>query len=194
MNIFWPEEKVQHWSNTILSDDISSGIETCKNFLYLDAQAHILWGGAKFALRPLASSGDNTVLEFEFNWLRQYGSTPDRSSFNLLTVPHSNEGMEASENNVRAPNVLYSQHLRRPIQTGDILKVTTNDPIRLPLPSRELLEMQWLLTQVAAMSGAAEDEEVWVPQDHEDDDDFPVFSLDDPYEIQSPFGTRLPAD
>jgi hypothetical protein len=43
--------------------------------------------------------------------------------------------------------------------------------------------MQWLLTQVAAMSGAAEDKEIWVQQDDTDDDDFPVFSLDDPYGI-----------
>jgi hypothetical protein len=183
MYAFWPEEKVQQWFNTIFQHDRSLGTETCQNLLCLDPLVHTLWGDAKFALRPLSSSGDNTVLELEFNWLQQYSSTLDRGSFDLLTIPRSNNGMTASGDKVRAPTVLYSQHLGRPVQTGDILKVTTNDPIHLPLPSRELLEMQWLLTQVAAMSGAAEDKEIWVQQDDTDDDDFPVFSLDDPYGI-----------
>jgi hypothetical protein len=177
MYTFWPEEKVQLWFNTIFPSNNPSGIETCKNLIYLDGVSHRLWGDAKFALRPLESSGDDSVLELEFNWLRQYSSTPNRSYFDLLTVPRSNEGMAASGDEVRAPSRLFSNQLGRLIRTGDVLKITTTDLVRLPLPSRELLEMQWLLTQVAAMSGAAEDEEVRASDD--EDDDLPIFWLDD---------------
>jgi hypothetical protein len=46
-----------------------------------------------------------------------------------------------------------------------VFTLTTEDSKKLPLPSRSLLEMHWLLHRVAAMSGAAE------VQDWDDDDD-----------------------
>jgi hypothetical protein len=44
--------------------------------------------------------------------------------------------------------------LRR-IYSGETFTFTTKDPKNLPLPSMELLEMQWLLQRLVAMSGAA---------------------------------------
>ena len=44
---------------------------------------------------------------------------------------------------------------RREIESGEIFELTTNNPETHPLPSWELLEMQWFLQRVVAMSGAA---------------------------------------
>jgi len=52
------------------------------------------------------------------------------------------------------------------IRSGEILTLTTKDPDELPLPSVELLEMQWFLQRLVGMSGAAR----WPTLDLDDDD------------------------
>ena len=52
------------------------------------------------------------------------------------------------------------------IQSGDEIQLTTEDPENRPLPHWEILEMQWILNRVVAMSGAAEVNEF----DNNDDD------------------------
>jgi hypothetical protein len=43
----------------------------------------------------------------------------------------------------------------RGIESGDIFTFTTDDPVIRPLPSWELLDMQWVLQRLTAMSGGA---------------------------------------
>jgi hypothetical protein len=52
------------------------------------------------------------------------------------------------------------------IHSGDTFTFTTKDPKKLPLPSLELLEMQWVLQRLVGMSGAAG----WPSLDMFDDD------------------------
>jgi hypothetical protein len=61
----------------------------------------------------------------------------------------------------------------RVIESGDIYTFTTDDPAKLPLPSWELLEMQWVLQRLTAMSGGAgmPDFDVYDDDDDDDDDD-----------------------
>jgi hypothetical protein len=66
----------------------------------------------------------------------------------------------------------------RDIQSGDIFILTTDDPDNKPLPNWELLEMQWFLQRVTAMSGAARTPNI----DLNDDDDMsssPILSPND---------------
>lgn len=42
------------------------------------------------------------------------------------------------------------------IESGDTFDLMTDDPVTRPLPSRELLEMQWILHRVRALKGAAD--------------------------------------
>jgi hypothetical protein len=52
------------------------------------------------------------------------------------------------------------------IRSGETFTFTTKDPKNLPLPSLELLEMQWVLQRLVGMSGAAG----WPSLDEIDDD------------------------
>ena len=52
------------------------------------------------------------------------------------------------------------------IRSGETFTFTTKDPKNLPLPSVELLEMQWVLQRLVGMSGAAG----WPNLDDDDDD------------------------
>ncbi|THC98531.1 hypothetical protein EYZ11_001961 [Aspergillus tanneri] len=45
---------------------------------------------------------------------------------------------------------------RLKICSGDVIEFTTDDPDNLPLPSAALLEMQWIIARVIAISGAAD--------------------------------------
>ena len=56
------------------------------------------------------------------------------------------------------------------VASGTVFTLTTEDPKEFPLPSRPLLEMQWLLHRVAAMSGAAEAQD---DSDWDDNDEAP---------------------
>ena len=61
------------------------------------------------------------------------------------------------------------------IRSGDVIIFTTDDPEKLPIPSIDLLDMQWALHRATALSGAAEatDEEldpdnpIWFEEDTE---------------------------
>jgi len=52
------------------------------------------------------------------------------------------------------------------IRSGETFTFTTKDPEKLPLPSLELLKMQWVLQRLVGMSGAAG----WPNLDSFDDD------------------------
>jgi hypothetical protein len=53
------------------------------------------------------------------------------------------------------------------IYSGQKFSLTTDDPKIHPLPDYGLLEMQWILQRVVAMSGAAE---IYDDFDNDDDD------------------------
>ena len=55
----------------------------------------------------------------------------------------------------------YSSRLRlfdtdscKPLQSGDVITVTTDDPELLPLPSFEILHLQWILHRMRALAAA----------------------------------------
>jgi hypothetical protein len=53
------------------------------------------------------------------------------------------------------------------IHSGDTFTLTTDDPESHPLPSLELLDMQWVLQRLVAMCGAAE--WPWIEADDDSD-------------------------
>lgn len=54
------------------------------------------------------------------------------------------------------------------LQSGDLITVTTDDPESLPLPSFEILHLQWILHRVRALAAAAGFDDEF----GEDDDDY----------------------
>lgn len=54
------------------------------------------------------------------------------------------------------------------IPSGHVFTITTNDPVNKPLPSFQLLEMQWHLRRISAMQGAGENDESGIDSDGDD--------------------------
>jgi hypothetical protein len=60
--------------------------------------------------------------------------------------------------------MVHNAETKKLIASGDVITMTTDDPVTLSLPSWDLLQMQWVLQRLSAISGAAE------PQDNFSDD------------------------
>jgi hypothetical protein len=119
-----------------------------------------MWNKGQFALKPLELSSDHTELTVKFFWQVPNKYEPV-SCIDLLTKPASSKGLCES-----AGRWLFHPDGKK-ICSGEVFKFKTTDAKKLPLPSMELLEMQWHLQRLVAMSGAAG----WPILDWSDDDD-----------------------
>ena len=106
----------------------------------------------------------------------------------LTTTPISTEGLKQS-----AGVWLFDKNGKK-IQSGDLFELQTDDPIKKPLPSFELLELQWFLQRIQGMAGAVDvdwEDLLDMESDHEVpglgfDDDVEGFSLITEESLSSP--------
>ena len=162
--LFWGEDQVNKWRRKIFpnSEYPNTGVDETFNLICLTATAHEMWNQGQFALKPLELSSDNKELTVQFYWQIPNKYQPE-SRIDLLTEPVSSKGLDGSAGDFLA--------LRRDstpfIRSGEVFAFKTTDPENKPLPSMELLTMQWYLQRLVAMSGAAG----WPRLDWNDDDD-----------------------
>jgi hypothetical protein len=148
---FWPEEKTTAWEEMVFPDGPEErGLETTRNLITLEAHVHRLWNKGAFALKPISISEDNTTLTIQFFW--QTKQPLVTSTINLTSIPSLTCNLDQSDQGTR----LHSSDGRR-IKSGDLFELKTDDPEARPLPSMELLEMQWFLQRVMGMAGAADE-------------------------------------
>ncbi|KAB8271515.1 hypothetical protein BDV30DRAFT_240489 [Aspergillus minisclerotigenes] len=160
LTCFWSTERIKRWQSAVFEN----GTETPQNLLSLTRDAHRLFDTARFALRPV--TGTETELELEFHWLPG-GIRKDVKLSDKLIIGH----YRASPKNCK----LWDCDTEELITSGHVIKITTPDPKGLPLPSFDVLEMQWYLHRVAAISGAAD----FVEESDDDDDDDDVEDVED---------------
>lgn len=157
LRMFWSKETVDIWYRAIFSTPART--EVCQNLLCLCPNAHAYWEKAYFVLKPIGISADKKHLDVQFFWL---SSNPHVLGVDILQAP----SLSASDHGPNLTRLLNSETCTV-IRSGDEISLQTDDPVLRPLPDFRLLEMQWFLHRVTAMSGAAE------PQDnfHDDSDD-----------------------
>lgn len=168
LSAFWPPEKIEAWQSKIFRDpvDPSKPLDACFNLITLLSTLHKMWGKGLFALRPLDYNADMTELEVEFYWQPHQDHKP-ADLVPLTKIPLSSRDLDF----VVADGIRY-EHTPRDgasYKSGQKFVLRTEDPERLPLPSKELLDLQWNLNRIVAMAAAGEkdDEEEF----SEDDDD-----------------------
>ncbi|KAF2261985.1 hypothetical protein CC78DRAFT_520953 [Lojkania enalia] len=154
LRIFWSQERVDAWYSAIFP----FGMEVCHNLICLAPHAHVYWERAYFALKPIRISYDKKRLDIQFFWLSSYPYVP---GVNILQAP----SLSASD---QGPNStkLFSNDTDTKIHSGCEISLETDDPVSRPLPDFRLLEMQWFLHRVTAISGAAEHQDNY----HDDND------------------------
>ncbi|GLA43955.1 hypothetical protein AnigIFM63309_002214 [Aspergillus niger] len=144
---FWSLEEVSKWEEAVLGPN---GTECCSNLMALWSSVHGLWERACFALKPLDISDDREKLRVEFFWLSVPSVYPERVE--IRTPPSTSCLIDHGPHNTR----LWNCETLAPIRSGDVLTFTTRDPDRMPLPSVDILWMQWSMTRALALSGAGE--------------------------------------
>ncbi|KIW99820.1 uncharacterized protein Z518_10748 [Rhinocladiella mackenziei CBS 650.93] len=156
--VFWDKDRVNKWKNTVFPDSENPeiGIEPCFNLISLSPDAHDMWNRGVFALKPLNLSHDRKKLTVQFFW-HVPGKYDIGSQIDLLTEPTSSEGLDFVADGYCLTRVeREGSHPRlRHICSGEKFTFATNDPTNLPLPSVELLDMQWALQRLMGMCSAA---------------------------------------
>ena len=169
---FWSQDRVDAWYNAIFSE----GTEVVYNLMCLGPSAHKYHERAYFALEPKEISNDKKRLMVKFYWLPRYQHSDKVDILCSPSIPEDGDG-ENHEVGLWIPSI------KKEICSGDEIYLETNDPERLPLPDWKILEMQWILHRVTALSAAAE------PRDELDleaeDEWFAEMSLPPP-EMSSP--------
>jgi hypothetical protein len=194
LSLFWPDRDVQAWKAALST---AGGTEIFENLLTLAPTVHMCWGSCEFALKPIQMAPDNRSMEVKFYWLKHRPRTKYTS---LLQTPDLPSDFPSGRGDMKFWDCLSEQK----ICSGHTIIMHTDDPINHPLPSEELLRMQWNLNRVAALSGAAEISDLHESSDDDDnyndvliadwtsDDeliDQPLWNPDDTtlYDLQEPF-------
>lgn len=170
LRVFWSAERVNAWYNAIFP----VGTEVCQNFICLAPDAHAYWAREYFVLKPIRISDDKKRLDVQFFWLPQRSYSP---KVNILKVPQLSVDLDQGPN----LTMLHNNESLQKICSGDEISLETDDPVSKPLPDFDLLEMQWFLHRVAAISAAAE------PQDDfcEDSDGYLVIASEDQWDVDT---------
>jgi hypothetical protein len=169
--IFWSAERIERWEKAIFGDDRRT--ETLANLMCLGPMTHGVWGKCRFAIKPIELSDDKKKLTVQFFWLAEGKYGPRH----LQTPPTQPTNTSASASRTPLPNIETDQY----IQSGDIISFTTHDPGGFPLPSIDLLDMQWALHRVSALSGAADIHDEDLDRDDSLDLAPPIYVGDDTY-------------
>ncbi|PGH07765.1 hypothetical protein AJ79_06153 [Helicocarpus griseus UAMH5409] len=164
LGIFWREERIDRWKRAIFTRKCT---EVCQNLVSLSPSAHAYWDANLFALKPLKVSSDKKSLTVQLFWLHPH------SRMKLMPLemrPFLPSQLEGSVNNVKLFNCVTHEI----IQSGHRITICTDDPDKRPLPSYDLLEMQWYLHRVSALAGASE--VFGFHENADEDDDGVVYS------------------
>lgn len=149
------------WLQHIFPDGLEShGKESLHNLICLSPSSHDKWNKGAFALKPLAAleGDDNKTLRLQFFWQAQHEIIAEgKSHIDLCATAPSTKQLTANSTFHFAIYQKWETSPAGPVQSGDIITLTTKNPELHPLPSREILELQWYLQRISGMAGAAQD-------------------------------------
>lgn len=161
LETFWGPEAATVWRSQCENEDVT---ESPKNMICLSKHLHALWGAARFGLKPLrdARAAENNEVWVQFYWLGQ-GRLPPNQVVDISAMDNLAQygmdrlfvenGSDAHAHQRGRNGTLAHQASGRRIETGQVFVIKANDPELLP--SLDLLELQWVLVRLAALSGAA---------------------------------------
>lgn len=159
LGCFWDATKIAAWRSRILGEDGAFGTEQIQNMLALAPALHTYWDQPICAFRPISVNEDKTSMDVAFHWL----PLPDKSIHCRDRLPldeHPYPGHPTGFRDSPGDNIfLFDMNTKLVISSGHIFTIKTDDPEKRPLPSFELLEMQWYLTRIVTMQGAGEDDD-----------------------------------
>ncbi|KAJ5795204.1 hypothetical protein N7457_001803 [Penicillium paradoxum] len=163
LDAFWGTRHVHQWKAQLLSEG-AIDTERVYNMITVDTQTREYWDFALCAFRPVSVNAEKTEIHIAFHWLPfvEDGplNIPIKRSQRVPTTEHIfSDPYYKPQSGAGDNNQLYHNQTDRPITSGYVFKITTDDPKERPLPSIELLQLRWNLSRIAALPGASEDED-----------------------------------
>lgn len=158
---FWSNERVKEWQQAISQANLLN-TEQVQNLITLSAHVHAYWDGCACAFRPIQVNENRTKMEIAFHWLPPHDDKIRREDLLPIDENPYGPGHRGFDKNPGDDNFEFD------IPSGYIFTVTTDDPSRKPLPSFELLNLQWQLRRIAAMQGDAEEDDSDIDSDGDD--------------------------
>ena len=101
-------------------------------------------------------NANGTEMEVEFFWQAARASTMDHV-LPVTTIPSTSRGLDGvyfPDSQKRSLLMIDTEEGPKKIATGHRIIIMTPDPEKLPLPSMELLEMQFALSRIVNLLGA----------------------------------------
>ncbi|KAF5862433.1 hypothetical protein ETB97_011707 [Aspergillus alliaceus] len=92
-------------------------------------------------------SDDKKAMDLEFRWMPRYDHTYD-ATISIVEQPLSTRNID------RVDECFIFRESGERVVSGSIFRLNTSDPIRLPLPSFDLLEMAWHVARIVSMSAS----------------------------------------
>ncbi|DAA77934.1 TPA_exp: Uncharacterized protein A8136_5637 [Trichophyton benhamiae CBS 112371] len=157
LQLFWTERRVNTWMAAAFPRGTTEVVE---NLLCFAPTIYRWHSKGLFGLQPIRRSDDGKEFTVKFYWLPL--RKPAAQGVDLLTDPTIPEDLVGIAKDYRAWNTFTGEE----IASGREIVLTTRDPENLPLPSWDLLDLQWTLQRLVALRGAAD-----VFADTIDDDD-----------------------
>ena len=140
----WGPERDTHLMPLLTGDN--NIVDTARNMIALNPYLHRLWGKGIIGFEPVCALPKGVRLRFR--WIGRVpvgiddrmdlGSDPRQ----LLTMPGGLGSLD-----------IRHFETGRPILDGEVVDITSDDPSALP--DMELIKLQWDLSRIAALSGAA---------------------------------------
>ncbi|OIW30146.1 hypothetical protein CONLIGDRAFT_702655 [Coniochaeta ligniaria NRRL 30616] len=144
---FWPWEDIDAWEEELAQPQVE-----VRNIIPLGMEAHRRWDDHYFALRPIKHMSDKKIMYVQLCWVNpidlETGKRQDKYPRDYIDIQgqHNTGGLCDGRDitNNGEDNAAYV----RSIRSGDVFRFTTSDPEKFPLPSYDLLSLQWALHRV----------------------------------------------
>ncbi|EZF36468.1 hypothetical protein H101_00018 [Trichophyton interdigitale H6] len=146
LRYFWTESRINAWTTAAFP---AGSLDVVENVLCFAPTMYGWYSKGLVALQSIRQSEDKKEFTIKFYWLPLRKSAKNMS---LLTNPTIPEDLVGIDGDYRAWNVRTGEE----IASGQEIVLTTSDPENLSLPGWDLLELQWTLQRLTALSGAAD--------------------------------------
>lgn len=171
LSAFWSPGQIRTWESKIFRDPQhpAKPFDHCFNLICLEKGIHGMWGDGFIAFRPLHYHDDMKKLDIQLFWQPNQGhELKDRIPITKKAISSSGLSRSSRLDGTPTRRIAIGNDAEF-VKSGHIFTLSTHDPITHPLPSKEILDMQWHLTRVVSLSGAAGTADLNV----DDDDDVP---------------------
>lgn len=135
------DTKINAWKKAVEQGSLT---QRCDNIITTSPNAHVYWDAGLYALKPIEISDDQKTMNVQLFWL------PVVSPEEVMTTPPV---LPSGVDTPPGRNVKFFDCVTcEVIVSGHTFTFSTDDPTTKPLSSWDMIEAQWLVRRLFALS------------------------------------------